>query len=124
MHIKPLDDKDIVIGKAVDQPEQGDVKGTIATIPALSVFKGNCPLWTYILAEAAKNQETVKIPVTENKQITTPKLGPVGGRIVAEVFLGMLFGDPDSMLVIDPKWQPPKGKDYRLKDLVNYALGN
>jgi hypothetical protein len=69
---------------------------TVGTSPAMSI--GNCPLWTYILAEAAKNQETVEIPVTENKQITTPRLGPVGGRIVAEVFLGMLFGDPDSML--------------------------
>jgi hypothetical protein len=112
-----------VIGKAVDHPESGDVKGTIASIPELKAFKGNCPLWTYILAEAARHQESVKIPVTENKKITTPQLGPVGGRIVAEVFLGMMFGDNDSYLSLEPTWQPPSGPDYKLKDLVKYALG-
>jgi Animal haem peroxidase len=123
MHVTPLEDKDILIGKAVDAPEEGDVRGTIASIPALKIFQGNTPLWTYILAEAARFQETVTIPVTEAKQITTPRLGPVGGRIVAEVFLGMLFGDNDSMLNLDPTWQPALGKDYKLKDLVKYALG-
>ena len=123
MHVTPLADKDILIGKAVDAPEAGDVRGTIASIDDLKVFRGNCPLWTYILAEAAKFQETVTIPVTEAKQITTPRLGPVGGRIVAEVFLGMLFGDNDSLFNLDPKWQPALGKDYKLKDFVKYALG-
>jgi hypothetical protein len=107
----------------VDAPEDGDVRGTIASIPDLKVFQKNCPLWTYILAEAARNQETVTIPVTEAKQITTPRLGPVGGRIVAEVFLGMLFGDNDSLLNLDPKWHPASGTDYKLKDFVKYALG-
>jgi hypothetical protein len=120
MGVTPLEDKDIVIGKAVDEPEKDDVKGTIP----LPGFEGNCPLWTYILAEAAQNREPVKIPVRENKTISTPKLGPVGGRIVAEVFLGMMFGDNDSFLCLDPLWQPPSGKDYKLKDFVKYALGS
>jgi hypothetical protein len=124
MHITPLKDAEIMIGKAVDTPGDGDVRGTIATIKDLSAFKGNCPLWTYILAEAAKNQEPVKIPVQENKTITTPRLGPVGGRIVAEVFLGMMFGDNDSLLNLDPSWQPSSGRGYQLKDLVKYALGS
>ena len=98
MNITPLKDSEITIGKAVDKPEAGDVVGTIASIPELSAFKGNCPLWTYILAEAARHQEAVKIPVTEDVKVTTPRLGPVGGRIVAEVFLGLMFGDPDSLL--------------------------
>jgi hypothetical protein len=123
MHLTPLSDQEILIGKAVDSPEEGDVRGTIASIADLKVFRNNCPLWTYVLAEAARNQETVTIPVTEVKQITTPRLGPVGGRIVAEVLLGMLFGDNDSLLNLDPKWQPASGKDYKLKDFVKYALG-
>jgi hypothetical protein len=124
MHITPLEDDEILIGKAVDVPGPGDVKGTIASIPELSVFKGNCPLWTYILAEAIGNQEPVKIPVLEDKTISTPRLGPVGGRIVAEVFLGMMFGDSDSLLNLDPHWQPCSGPDYLLKDFVRYALGS
>ena len=43
---------------------------------------------------------------------------------MAEVFLGMMFGDPDSLLNLDPDWHPPKGTDYALKDLIQYALGS
>ena len=123
MQVPVLKDNEIVIGKAVDKPEKGDVVGTIDDIAELKAFKGNCPLWTYILAEAARHQESVEIPVTEKMKITTPRLGPVGGRIVAEVFLGMMFGDNDSLLKADPKWQPPSGAAFGLKDLVKYALG-
>ena len=85
--------------------------------------RGNCPLWTYILAEAFHNQELVQIPVTEGKTITTPRLGPVGGHIVAEVFLGLMFGDNASFLNLEPNWQPPQGPGYVLKDFIKYALG-
>ena len=86
------------------------------------VFKQNCPLWTYILAEAMNNKENVTPPVQEKVSITTPRLGPVGGRIVAEVFLGLIFADNHSLLNLDPTWQP-KNTPYTLKDFVNYALG-
>ena len=59
----------------------------------------------------------------ENVTINTPRLGPVGGRIVAEVFLGLLFGDRNSLLSHDPDWQPKQGANYALKDFVIYALG-
>jgi hypothetical protein len=124
MHLQPLTDDQIMIGKAVESPEGDDIKGTIASIPELSAFKGHCPLWTYILAEAGRFPEPVKLPVLEDKTLKTPRLGPVGGRIVAEVFLGMMFGDSDSMLNLDPHWHPPSGSDYKLKDLVAYALGS
>jgi len=130
MRVKELADDQIMIGKAVDKPDNTgdnpDVRGSIATIPDLKVFKGNCPLWTYILAEAFHNQRSDVIPVTEkNKTITTPQLGPVGGRIVAEVFLGLMFGDNDSYLHQHAEWSPALGSggEFRLKDLVNYALG-
>ena len=123
MQVRVLHDNEIVIGKAVDNPEEGDVVGTIDSITELKAFKGKCPLWTYILAEAARHQEMVELPVTEKTKITTPRLGPVGGRIVAEVFLGMMFGDADSMLRVDPKWHPPAGQNFQLKDFVKYALG-
>ena len=87
------------------------------------VFTHNCPLWTYILAEAAYHREDVKLPVRENVTIKTPRLGPVGGRIVAEVFLGLLFGDKSSFLSDDPDWRPTQGPNYALKDFVSYALG-
>ena len=110
---KRLNDEDILIGKAVDEP-----KANILDV-ADGAFKDNCPLWTYILAEAMHNAE----PSQEGGEIDTPRLGPVGGRIVAEVFLGLMFGDSNSFLSVDPLWKPDSGSDYRLRDFVSYALG-
>jgi hypothetical protein len=127
MGVTELRDDQIKIGKAVDKPDNTgdnpDVRGTIASLPQLAPFKGKCPLWTYILAEAFLHQENVTIPVSEKLRITTPRLGPVGGRIVAEVFLGLMFGDNDSYLNLNPNWTPTIAPDFRLKDLVKYALG-
>ena len=126
MGVPVLKDEEILIGKAVDKPGEGDHKGTIASLKSLAIFQGNCPLWTYVLAEAARNQISVTLPVTPHTEVTTPQLGPVGGRIVAEVLLGMLFGDSDSYLVADPLWEPTirdKGTAFALRDIVAYALG-
>jgi hypothetical protein len=121
MHLKALDDEQILIGKAVDKPPQGEEPKSIVTVS--EVFANNCPLWTYILAEAMHFSESVKIPVVGDVPITTPRLGPVGGRIVAEVFLGLMFGDAHSLLRLDPQWHPEQGEDFALKDFVKYALG-
>jgi hypothetical protein len=51
------------------------------------------PLWYYVLREAA----------VLNKGL---RLGPVGGRIVAEVLVGLLEGDPRSYLRRQPSWTP------------------
>ena len=132
MGIKPLDDKEILIGKKLDKYE-GDDKPpfNISNHAELTVFKGKCPLWTYILAEAMNYEEDTPIHVEPaGTKVKTPQLGPVGGRIVAEVFLGMLFGDKDSFLSRDPAWIPTIGvdpaevnPDFKLADLVKYAIG-
>jgi hypothetical protein len=123
MNLTPLTDDEIIIGKAVDEPGAGDPQTRIATI-ASGVFAGNCPLWAYILAEARQFPAAVTIPVIGALgPINTPQLGPVGGRIVAEVFLGMMFGDNFSVLSLDPNWTPVTGPNFALKDLVAYALG-
>lgn len=121
MGVTPLDDSKILIGKGVDTPDPGGAPFPITNVD--QVFTKNCPLWTYILAEAMQSQISVKLPVKENVSITTPQLGAVGGRIVAEVFLGLMFGDNHSLLSLDPLWQPRNSPQYALKDFVNYALG-
>ena len=48
----------------------------------------------------------------EAKEVAGGKrLGPVGGRIVAEVFAGLLMGDPTSYANCDPRWTPEREKD-------------
>jgi hypothetical protein len=118
MGITPMKDKDILVGKAED-----GATGLPTVASVEKAFAGNCPLWTYILAEAMQHKIAVKSPISEGATVQTPQLGPVGGRIAAEVFLGLMFGDKHSLLSLAPYWQPPSGSDYRLKDFVLYALG-
>jgi hypothetical protein len=42
---------------------------------------------------------------------------------VAEVIVGLVFGDPASVLSLDPTWAPTTGPAFALKDFVAYALG-
>jgi len=119
---KPLTNDQILIGKAVD----GEPQTPIVNISP--IFAGNCPLWVYILSEARYYSEKVTIPVKEKShgeaiEIDTPKLGPVGGRIVAEVLLGLMFGDRHSYLHQRPLWQPAFGPNFGLPEFVKYALG-
>jgi hypothetical protein len=60
-------------------------------------FGQETPLWYYLLKEA----ELIGKGET---------LGPVGGRIVAEVFIGLLMGDSLSFLNVAPHWRPKAGQ--------------
>jgi hypothetical protein len=54
-------------------------------------------------------------------------LGPAGGRIVGEVFLGLLTLDPASYLTVDPSWVPTlpaaggAPQSFRITDLLTAA---
>lgn len=118
-----LSDSEILIGKVLDDPAPDEKPVPISTI-ANGAFNNNCPLWTYILAET--RHYTVAMPITAiggPKTVNTPQLGPVGGRIVAEVIVGLMFGDRSSLLSKDPSWKPALGSDYKLKDFVAFAVG-
>jgi hypothetical protein len=90
---------DVIIGKATDDP--GDEKTPIAKIA--EVFDGNAPLWAYILSEA---QLTSANGNPEPKSDVPISLGPVGGRIVAEVFAAMLLTDRTSFINASPGFTP------------------
>jgi hypothetical protein len=53
------------------------------------------------------------------------RLGPVGGRIVGEVFIGLLKADADSYLSAQPNWKPmlpsAAAGDFRMTDLLRFA---
>ena len=51
-------------------------------------------------------------------------LGPVGGRIVAEVFVGLLQSDPGSYVATKPGWTPTlpsKSGTFRITDFLTFA---
>jgi hypothetical protein len=78
------------------------------------VFSSSTPLWYYILKEAELMQAGLR-------------LGPVGGRIIGEVFIGLLQTDPNSYVNLQPGWVPtlPTStgipKDFRMRDLLTVA---
>ena len=115
----PLSDAEILIGAAEnDAPnEQHGAKKITDVSPA---FAGTCPLWTYVLAEA---RHSLFHPPT-NQALHRTRLGPVGGRIVAEVFLGLLTKDPNSFYHAPAPWAPDlgHGRNFLLADLLNIAL--
>jgi Animal haem peroxidase len=75
-------------------------------------FDRSTPLWYYVLKEA-------------ELQAGGRTLGPVGGRIVAEVFIGLLQTDPNSFLVAQPGFRPnlPPGNTgtFTMNEFLTFA---
>jgi hypothetical protein len=78
-------------------------------------LEASTPLFYYVLKEAELLEDGLR-------------LGPVGGRIVAEVLLGLLQLDPGSYLNAGPRWRPTlparSGSvtgDFRMVDLLTFA---
>jgi hypothetical protein len=75
---------------------------------------GEAPLWFYILKEA-------ELPPYNGE-----RLGPVGGRIMAETLVGLLQRDPNSYLYLNAAWKPtppiaPTTGQFGFVDLLRYA---
>jgi hypothetical protein len=73
-------------------------------------FDTSTPLWYYALKEAEVMEQGLH-------------LGPVAGRIVAEVLIGLLQTDPNSYLAINPGWQPIFGSSgaFKMTDFLTFA---
>jgi hypothetical protein len=99
MRIEPLSPKDIAKG-----PD-----GAVAEKHGLHL---ETPLWYYILKEAEQRGDS-------------KRLGPVGSRILSEVFVGMLELDNFSFLASNPQWRPTlpsaKAGEFEMTDLLNFA---
>jgi hypothetical protein len=73
-------------------------------------FDTSTPLWYYALKEAEVMEQGLH-------------LGPVAGRIVAEVLIGLLQTDPNSYVTANSSWQPifgPSGS-FRMTDFLAFA---
>jgi hypothetical protein len=79
-----------------------------------SGWGGEAPLWFYILKEA------------ELAPYNGERLGPVGGRIMAETLVGLLQRDPNSYLYLNAAWKPappiaPTTGQFTFVDLLKFA---
>jgi hypothetical protein len=113
-----LASRDLQRGGALGLPSGEAVARLVGVVPltreegGLDGWEGETPLWYYVLKEAE---------VRSGGQ----HLGPVGGRIVAEVLLGLLDADPGSYRSADPGWHPtvPSAEPGRftMADLLVFA---
>jgi hypothetical protein len=83
-----------------------------ATVGGTAPVPRKTPLWYWLLREAERIEQG-------------ERLGPTGGRIVAEVLLGMLSGDPSSYLHASPAWSPTlpaaQAGTFTVVDLLRFA---
>jgi hypothetical protein len=93
-----LANRDLQRGQAVGLPS-GEAVARRLGVPVLSAdqvgldWAFETPLWFYILKEA----EVLH---------AGDQLGPVGGRIVGEVLVGIIDADPESFRSVEPTWTP------------------
>jgi hypothetical protein len=104
-------------GKAFGLPSGQAVAKAMSAIPLtnaeLELPAGHdSPLWYYFLKEA-------------EVQNGGERLGEVGGRIVGEVILGLLYADPFGYLRVDPRWEPSTpfatNGGFKIVDLLQFA---
>ena len=112
--------RDLVRGEALDLPS-GEALARVMGVEPLTRdevglnklgWKSETPLWYYILKEAEVRHQG-------------ERLGDVGGRIVAEVLLGLIGGDPNSYLNAWSDWEPelPGAQEgqFTVADLLKFA---
>ena len=108
--IVALAERNLLRGKRLGLPAGQDVATAMGIKPLTNAqlgltepgWKNKAPLWFYILKES--------------ELLGGKKLGPVGGRIVAEVILGLLGLDKSSYFNANPSFAP--GANYKMGDFV------
>jgi hypothetical protein len=96
-----LANRDLQRGQAIGLPSGEAVAEALEVEPlrpeqiglAQHGWTGETPLWIYVLREADALHDG-------------DRLGPVGGRIVGEVLVGIIDADPESFRSVDPSWTP------------------
>jgi hypothetical protein len=109
--------RDLLRGDTTGLPS-GEAVARLIGVPPLTrdevepAWPGGTPLWFYVLKEAEHRGGG-------------DRLGPVGGRIVAEVLIGLLRADPTSYLSMEPDWEPDlpaAGPGFGLADLLTLGI--
>ena len=115
--LDPIADENLRIGKAV----VADWDKNMPLSELDDSFIDNAPLWFYVLAEA-QFEWIQRTKANGGQGDETPlSLGTVGGRIVAETLIGLVWGDGHSYLRQAPNWVPEHGI-RNMGDLINFAL--
>jgi hypothetical protein len=127
----PIDTRHLVTRQAFDV----DGETFFKFVPIPDALQGDTPLWFYILAEAQaplvdEIQSRGQLDMFEESFLLNDPVGVstqlrgVGGRIVAEVFYGLLDSDSESYINAAPAhWRPLLGGegDIIFRNLLKFA---
>jgi hypothetical protein len=122
MGLDVIPDKDLRVGKAsVDGLAENR-----SIVDYGDSFRDQAPLWFYVLAEAQHDWCTRVSGMSGDasaKNVAPNRLGPVGGRLVAETFIALMDLDPASVLHAPADWRPTYGVGSRfgMVDLLRVA---
>jgi hypothetical protein len=114
MHLGLPSGQDIAAAMKINRPLTSEeiasgLDGRVARQHGLHL---ETPLWFYILKEAQLRSGG-------------ERLGPVGARIVAEVFVGLIEGDGESYLAQEPAWTPTlpsrRRGTFTMSDLLEFV---
>jgi Animal haem peroxidase len=111
MGLPVISDDHLKVGKATEEDQRSNPR-LVDLKDVGKEFAGKAPLWFYVLAEAQQQFKKNETPI---------RLGPVGGRIVAETFIGLLLADRHSFLSQAPDWAPNTSRSFTMADLIKKA---
>ncbi|GGN76176.1 myeloperoxidase [Actinoplanes lobatus] len=123
--VPSLAERNLIRGVRLGLPAGQDVAARMGVTPLTNAqlglpdpdnagWQGKAPLWFYILKEAELTH-------------AGERLGPVGGRVVTEVILGILEADKEGFLKRNPDFRPttpiaPATGQFKAGDFVKFAL--
>ena len=112
--------RDLQRARALDMPSGEAIARAMGITPLTAAqvglaargWEGETPLWYYVMKEAEVSNAGVS-------------LGAMGGRIVAEVLIGLLEADPTAYLNVARDWQPTlptkETGTFTMADLLRFA---
>lgn len=138
--VRVLADDELLVGKA--QADDFDTNkpifspATEGNLAVRSSMQDSAPLWFYMLAKARadwKKATTQALTDAGNPSgaarddiinATPTRLGPVGGRIVAETLIGLVLGDETSFLNSPTGFTPHFGKATEADFTKRFQMGD
>jgi hypothetical protein len=117
---KSLATRDLERGRGTDLPSGEAVARAIGVEPLSPDevglgpdWESGTPLWFYVLREADVHEGG-------------DRLGPVGGRLVADTLVAIVDQDPESFRSVNPRWTPTlpsaSSGSFGIVDLITAAL--
>jgi len=143
--VQVLDDDELLIGKAdadgFDDAEPISVPavfegGAMVKPPVRRSMQDSAPLWFYVLAEARHTWRAAATKAladagapsggarAEVINAVPVRLGPAGGRIVAETLIGLVIGDENSFLNAASEFVPRFGNPTHADYFARFTFGD